>query len=81
MDLLERDARLAALTTWLDESLAGAGRLVLVGGEAGAGKSVLLREFSDVAARRSSVLWGACDLHPFFVSEPVSAGGEALLAS
>jgi len=61
MDLLERDPQLAALTAWLDETATGAGRLAVIGGEAGAGKSVLLREFSDVAARRASVLWGACD--------------------
>jgi DNA-binding CsgD family transcriptional regulator len=47
--LLEREAFL--------ETLAGPpGRLVLVGGEAGVGKTALLREFA--AGRR--VLWGAC---------------------
>jgi predicted ATPase len=48
--LLEREAYL--------EVLAGPpGRLVLVGGEAGVGKTALVREF--VTGRR--VLWGTCD--------------------
>jgi hypothetical protein len=56
--LLERDEPLA----FLDGLLAGirtgaAGRLVLVAGEAGVGKTALLRRVSDAAGVR--VLWGA----------------------
>jgi predicted ATP-dependent serine protease len=44
--LLEREPHLAALAGLLDEVRASsAGRLVLVGGEAGAGKTALLRRF------------------------------------
>src|SRR6476646_10021624 len=46
--LLERDAMLAAL----DEALAAGGRLVLVAGEAGVGKTVLLRRFCERHADR-----------------------------
>jgi DNA-binding CsgD family transcriptional regulator/tetratricopeptide (TPR) repeat protein len=48
--LLEREA-------FLDVLAGPPGRLVLVGGEAGVGKTALVREFAD--GRRA--LWGACD--------------------
>ncbi|MFH8902751.1 ATP-binding protein [Streptomyces coeruleorubidus] len=43
--LEERDGELASLTRWWDEAAAGAGRLVLVGGDAGAGKTALIHAF------------------------------------
>jgi hypothetical protein len=42
--LLEREPLLAGLGTYLDEALGGRGRLVFLGGEAGAGKSSLARK-------------------------------------
>jgi DNA-binding CsgD family transcriptional regulator/tetratricopeptide (TPR) repeat protein len=60
--LLERADQLAALTGSLDEVIArGAGRLVLVRGEAGVGKTVLLRAFCDERRQGVRVLWGACE--------------------
>jgi len=58
--LLERETHLAALADLVgDVRASSAGRLVLVGGEAGAGKTALLRRFcGEVGA--GSVLWGAC---------------------
>ena len=58
--LLEREAQLAALRDYADESAAGRGRMVLVSGEAGVGKSSLVEAFEDRsdAARWA---WGACD--------------------
>jgi ATP/maltotriose-dependent transcriptional regulator MalT len=47
------------------------GRLVLVGGEAGVGKTALLRRFCDNRAGRARVLWGACDA----LFTPADAGG------
>ena len=72
--MLERGEQLAALDRSLGLVAVGrAGRLVLVAGEAGAGKTVLLQEFCDREAERSRVLWGACEplltpgpLAPFF---------------
>ena len=59
-DLLERSAQLAALRAELDEVLTGsAGRLVLVSGEAGIGKTALLQAFCRELSH--AVLWGACD--------------------
>ena len=59
--LVEREQLLEALTGLHDDALAGSGRLVLVHGEAGAGKSALVRTWSAAADQRSRVLWGACD--------------------
>ncbi|MCF1593193.1 ATP-binding protein [Streptomyces muensis] len=43
--LAERDGEFAALSRWWEEAAAGTGRLVLVGGDAGAGKTALIHEF------------------------------------
>ena len=59
-DLLERGAPLAALRDALGEA-ASAGRVVLVGGEAGVGKSSLVRALVAEAGDRARVLVGACD--------------------
>jgi DNA-binding CsgD family transcriptional regulator len=58
MELLERTSALGDLDRWFNEASAGAGRVVLVSGEAGVGKTSLLHAF---AAGRSDVLWSACD--------------------
>jgi DNA-binding CsgD family transcriptional regulator/tetratricopeptide (TPR) repeat protein len=59
--LLERTAELEALWSGLAAAEAGpGGRLVLLAGEAGIGKTALLRELRQ-EAERARVLWGACD--------------------
>ncbi len=59
--LLERDAPLAALEERLQIVRSeGRGTLVLVGGEAGVGKSTLVRTLC-LGAGAGRVLWGACD--------------------
>src|SRR5437868_9638466 len=60
--LLERAESRAAL----DELLAGVqaggeGRLVLIGGEAGVGKTALARSFCAAQTQPVRVLWGACE--------------------
>jgi ATP/maltotriose-dependent transcriptional regulator MalT len=60
MDLLERAEPLANLTKLLADS-AGGGRIAVVAGEAGAGKSVLVSAFAESVGTRARVLWGACD--------------------
>jgi putative protein kinase ArgK-like GTPase of G3E family len=46
MTLLERDPFLTDLTTLLHEATAGQGHVVFLSGEAGVGKTTLVREFS-----------------------------------
>ncbi|WP_240805581.1 AAA family ATPase [Streptomyces sp. A1547] len=46
--LEERDGEMVSLTRWWREACAGTGRLVLVGGDAGAGKTVLVEEFGRI---------------------------------
>ena len=60
--LLEREEQVTALHRCLRDARAGRGRLILVAGEAGIGKTTLVHHFcqSDAAAG-SVVLWGACD--------------------
>ena len=59
--LLERAEFAAALEDALAGVAAGGGRLVLVSGEAGIGKSALVRQFCDTREGSARVLWGACD--------------------
>ncbi len=82
-ELLERTDQLSALNAAFDAVVAdAAGRLVLVGGEAGVGKTVLLQAFCDEWRASARILWGACDglltpgpLGPFFdLAE--ATGGE-----
>jgi DNA-binding CsgD family transcriptional regulator/tetratricopeptide (TPR) repeat protein len=81
--LLERAEQLALL----DEALAavadgGGGRTMLVSGEAGVGKTALLRGFGDSVAGSARVLWAVCD--HLFIPRPLgpfldlaeAAGGE-----
>ena len=59
--LLERVAFSQALVESLASVAAGEGRVVLVSGEAGIGKSALVRSFCDARRDAARVLWGACD--------------------
>jgi DNA-binding CsgD family transcriptional regulator/tetratricopeptide (TPR) repeat protein len=60
MHLLERETYLAELATWLAAAAERAGCVVLLAGEAGIGKTALLREFAQHQSQ-ARVLWGACD--------------------
>lgn len=60
MDLLERQFQLGELGRLL-EAGASSGKIALVSGEAGAGKSALVELFAGQAARDARVLWGHCD--------------------
>ena len=61
MQLLERESALDALGGWFAEARAGRGRLVLVAGEAGVGKTTLVNEFALQHWQVARVLRGACD--------------------
>jgi DNA-binding CsgD family transcriptional regulator/tetratricopeptide (TPR) repeat protein len=80
--LLERELELEALEAALTEAEAGQGRVVLLHGEAGVGKTALVRRFCDRDGRAGRVLWGVCDA--LFTPRPLGplleiageAGGE-----
>ncbi len=60
-ELLEREELLAELRSSLASARSARGRLVLVGGEAGVGKTALARRFCDELRGTFNVLWGGCD--------------------
>ncbi len=59
--LEERDQPLAALRYAAERAWTGRGELAVVAGEAGAGKTVLVRQFVSSLEADHLVLWGACD--------------------
>ncbi|MGB6487954.1 MAG: AAA family ATPase [Steroidobacteraceae bacterium] len=61
MQLLERQSELETLSRCLQEARAGSGKLILIAGEAGIGKSSLVEQFALEHRREARVLWGACD--------------------
>ena len=83
--LLERDDGISALAESVgDVARTGRGRLVSVTGEAGVGKTSLLRRFCAEQHDAPRLLWGACD--PLFTPRPLgplvdvadATGGELL---
>src|SRR5215831_7348718 len=60
MPLLERDTQLASLAAYAREAQQGDGRLVLIAGEAGVGKSALVEQL-ERGLPGASWHWGGCD--------------------
>jgi DNA-binding CsgD family transcriptional regulator/tetratricopeptide (TPR) repeat protein len=58
--VLERDAQLAALASYAEEARSGSGRMALIAGEAGIGKSTLI-DHLDATVPAATWWWGACD--------------------
>ncbi len=61
MDLLERQDFLDELSQLAVNVSSGNGKTLLVSGEAGVGKTSLIRCFTDSLNSGSEVLWGGCD--------------------
>jgi DNA-binding CsgD family transcriptional regulator/tetratricopeptide (TPR) repeat protein len=87
-ELLERGHAALQLGASLGEVAAGHGRLVAISGEAGVGKTALLRRFCDGVASSAQVLWGSCDvlftprpLGPLFEIAEATGGELAELVS
>lgn len=83
MELLERSSFLDALAGYATEARYGSGRLVLVSGESGIGKTALAEAF-QAQLHGARWLWGACDglltprpLGPLF-DIAAQAGGQLL---
>ena len=69
-ELLEREEQLGALSGALGEvAERGVGLVVLVHGEAGIGKTALVRRFCGQAGGSVRVLWATCD--PLFTPRPL----------
>ena len=60
-ELLERDEASTQLDADLERARLGSGRVVLVGGEAGVGKTSLVRSFTSRHEHEIRVVWGACE--------------------
>ncbi len=61
MELLERQSELEELARLLRDAGTNAGKIAFVSGEAGAGKSALVEQFTHQAGAAARVLWGHCD--------------------
>jgi predicted ATPase len=61
MDLLKRREQLDLLNHCLREAGGTCGKVVLIAGEAGMGKSALVEHFVAERRRDAFTLWGACD--------------------
>jgi DNA-binding CsgD family transcriptional regulator len=70
MEFLEREPQLQILERASSEVFSGTGRLVLVSGEAGVGKTTLVKRFAENVQSRCVLLWGACDAS--FTPRPLS---------
>ncbi len=70
-DLLERDEALSALVdSLLSVQQSAQGRVVLLSGEAGVGKTSLLRRFCEACSPSARILWGACE--PLLTPSPLA---------
>ncbi len=61
LDLLERGPIILELSRFLADADNGHGRLVFIGGEAGVGKTSLVKRFAEVIRERTPILIGSCD--------------------
>ena len=61
MDLLERAEFFEQLQDTFAEVMYGQGRVALVTGEAGIGKTSLVEQFAETQKKGCRVLWGGCD--------------------
>ncbi len=68
-ELLEREEALAGLHDALGAARSGQGQVLFVAGEAGVGKTALVRRFLDESREGARILVGACD--PLFTPRPL----------
>lgn len=74
-NLQERSAALATLGQTLAAVAPGStGRMIMVSGEAGVGKTALLRQFCSTLDNGTRVLWGSCDA--LFTPQPAWAAAR-----
>jgi ATP/maltotriose-dependent transcriptional regulator MalT len=61
MDLLERELYFEQLARLWQAAITGQGRIALISGEAGIGKTALVEQFVRKPGQTARCLWGACD--------------------
>ena len=61
VELLERDSVIGRMDALFSDAAGSAGRVVVIRGEAGVGKTSVLRAFCDQHGEDAHVLWGGCD--------------------
>jgi DNA-binding CsgD family transcriptional regulator/tetratricopeptide (TPR) repeat protein len=82
MQLLERESYIEELSAMLGRVPCVGGRVALISGEAGIGKTSLLREFAAAQNKAARVLWGGCEAlftpHPLAPLQDISRqiGGD-----
>src|SRR5580704_18253496 len=82
MPLLERESYIEELSAVLGRIPCVGGRVVLISGEAGIGKTSLLRQFAAAQNKAVRVLWGGCEAlftpHPLAPLQDISRqiGGD-----
>lgn len=60
-DFIGRQPEMAELTSALDDAISGQGRIVILAGEPGIGKTRTTQELAALAGRQGiQVLWGRC---------------------
>lgn len=61
MSLVERSGQIDRLRAMLAAAAGGRGQVLAIAGEAGVGKSALVRAFAEIAGASARVLWGTCE--------------------
>ena len=70
MELVERDNFLSMMQKTFDETITGEGHCILISGEAGIGKTSLVRAFCNEKKEDCQIYFGACDA--LFTPRPLS---------
>ena len=71
MELIERDSFLTALRSQFERVSDGEGRSIFVSGEAGIGKTSLIKAFCNEVKNKSNTYLGICDA--LFTPRPLGA--------
>jgi len=77
MELVERDGFLTALQSQFDDVMEGEGRCVFVSGEAGIGKTSLIKAFCNEVKNKCNTYQGICDA--LFTPRPLAPLYDVLL--
>src|SRR4030095_4026100 len=77
MELIERDSFLAAMRSQFEHVSNGEGRCVFISGEAGIGKTTVIKTFCNEVKNKSNVYQGMCDA--LFTPRPLAPLYDVLL--